>query len=384
MEYLVLEIRPPQIIERTPQAMEQVFAGLHGIYSKAKPHEKYLQGKVTDWVSCELVSLNGATHFYIRTPARFRNLVESNVWAQYPDAEIIEADDYTQSVPRNVPNIEWETWGTEFVLSKPDPFPIRTYEAFESTIEEKRLDPLSAALELMGSLGPGEQLWMQFLVEPVLDMKWHDQGREIVNKMIGRESKTKSPGVFSELARTFGTELGNIGGEFLKAAGLSGGATATPEKPKREPMMPISIMMHMSPGEREILEAIEKNIAKIGFRTTFRVLYLARRNVYNAAMPASVFGVIRQFNTQNLNGFMPNLKTLPNIAYVLPKQRNYMRKRRLDWRYRWRRQSRKRFIFNIEELATVFHFPGSPLAKAPSVVRIEAKRSEPPTTLPTA
>ena len=101
-------------------------------------------------------------------------------------------------------------------------------------------------------------------------------------------------------------------------------------------------------------------------------------------MHPSIFGVIRQFNTQNLNGFEPNKKTLPNIAYLFPKQRNYMRKRRLDWRYRLRRQARKRFIMSIEELATIFHFPGTLVAKAPAVARIEAKRGEPPTTLPTA
>jgi hypothetical protein len=381
-EFVLLEIRPPQVIERTPQAMEQVFAGLHGIYSKPKPHEKYLEGKVTDWVSCEIVSLNGESHFFIRVPARFRNLVEANIWAQYPDAEILEVDDYTRHVPRNIPNLEWEMWGTELALTKPDPYPIRTYEAFESAIEERRLDPLASLLELCGSLGPGEQLWFQILAEPVMDAAWHAEGKAIVAKLIGRQAPKKGGSLIEEVLGTIGNEIGEIVMEILRFLAGVFGPPQKPQKPAAEPPMPISIMMHLSPGEREVVEAIERNIAKLGFKTTIRVIYLAKREVYNPAMPAAIFGVIRQFNTQNLNGFMPNLKTLPNITYLFPKQRNYTRKRRLDWRYRYRRQGRKRFIFNIEELATVFHFPGSPVAKAPMVARISAKRGEPPQTLP--
>jgi len=42
----------------------------------------------------------------------------------------------------------------------------------------------------------------------------------------------------------------------------------------------------------------------------------------------------------------------------------------------------KPFIFNIEELATVYHYPGVTVA-APRMQRIEAKTSAPPINLPT-
>jgi len=39
------------------------------------------------------------------------------------------------------------------------------------------------------------------------------------------------------------------------------------------------------------------------------------------------------------------------------------------------------FVLNIEELATVFHFPGR-VAETPTFGRIEAKKSQPPINLP--
>jgi hypothetical protein len=41
----------------------------------------------------------------------------------------------------------------------------------------------------------------------------------------------------------------------------------------------------------------------------------------------------------------------------------------------------KPFIMNIEELATIYHFPGT-VATTPTLTRVEAKKGEPPANLP--
>lgn len=41
MEWVLLEVHLPQLVERTAQAMEQVFAGFHGMYSRVKWFERY-------------------------------------------------------------------------------------------------------------------------------------------------------------------------------------------------------------------------------------------------------------------------------------------------------------------------------------------------------
>ena len=376
-EFILLEIRLPQIVERTPKAMEQVFAGLHGIWDEIKITDRYFKGTIPDKVSCELISINGESHFIIRLPAKFKNLVEAHVWAQYPDAEISDVEDYVDNIPVGIPDREYEAWGTEFMLSKQDAYPIRTYPYFEETVEERRLDPLSAFLEVMGSVGEGEQIWLQIIVEPTLDDTWKKQGEELVAKLTGKRAKAKARGMGQMLSE----ELSGLPANVVRGATIGLGEGAAQQQ-RMGPSEPPSLMMHLSPGERAVVEAIEENIAKLGFITGIRVLYIARREVYNSATIAAIFGAIRQFNTLNLNGFRPDKRTLPKRFYVLQKQRQFFRKRRLLRFYRMRWPSLARFVFNTEELATIFHFPGQMVAQAPLVSRIESKRKEPPSTLP--
>ena len=77
IKWLLLEIKIPRDIEKTPKAMEQVFSGLHGILTKVKFLDKYWKGKVQEWFSFEIAGIDGSVYFFIRTPENFRNLVEA-------------------------------------------------------------------------------------------------------------------------------------------------------------------------------------------------------------------------------------------------------------------------------------------------------------------
>jgi hypothetical protein len=86
---------------------------------------------------------------------------------------------------------------------------------------------------------------------------------------------------------------------------------------------------------------------------------------------------------------MPNANTLvplfntSNISYFFKKQRIAFRKTLLMSAYKARRikVGKTPFILNIEELATLWHFPMSHV-KTPLVMKAEGKRAEPPSTLP--
>jgi len=113
IKWTLLEIKPPRNIERSPRTMEQIFIVLHGIWSTPNYFDKYFQGRFFQSIfAFEIQGVNGEMHFYIRTESRYRNLIESAVYSQYPEAEIEEAEDYVNSVPSNAPNPEWSLWGT--------------------------------------------------------------------------------------------------------------------------------------------------------------------------------------------------------------------------------------------------------------------------------
>ena len=150
----------------------------------------------------EIVSIGGEIHFYIRTPEQFRGIIESNIYSQYPEAEIFEVPDYTKNVPQDIPNKEWDLWGTDEINTKPNPYPIKTYKKFETEIqpvEEKRLDPLAGLLEGMATLGPGEQMWIQIVAKPIREeIDWIKEGKKIRDKLARRPEKPKPKPMIQE------------------------------------------------------------------------------------------------------------------------------------------------------------------------------------------
>lgn len=408
-QWVLLEIRVPREIAKTPLAMEQVFAGLHGASRSGNLIDRYWDGFIPAWFSLEIVSREGVPHFYLRTPRFFKQLVEAQIYAQYPQSEIREADDYIDDVPPVVPDENWNLYGSEFVLTKPDAYPILTYPLFhitEGTKEEaEKVDPLSALLEFFGTLKKGEFMWMQILIKPA-GSEWKEEGEKLVNKLIGKKvppaSKKGIAVVGAEaqnIVRDLWREMTHFGEAVLSIP--PAGKEVRKEQKKEEAG---SMWQHLSKGEQEVVTAIQRNIAKLGFETGIRFCYIARRDRYTIMVYPALIGIMKQYNSQFLNGFKP--KNSVSVDYppykqrreIMKKQAHLMFYRERSWFYppytfyrlpSWihpsipssKRAATKAFVLNTEELATIYHFPGM-VAAAPTIERIEAKKVEPPPNLP--
>jgi uncharacterized protein YggT (Ycf19 family) len=371
---IVLEIKMPKEVLRPIKAMEDAFAGFHSIHDVFTWREVWIEGQFILRIALEIASIDGQVHFFIRTPQQFRGIIESNVYAQYPEAEITEVPDYAKEVPQDIPNKDWDMWGTDEINTKPDPYPIKTYPLFESetqTKEEKRIDPLSGLLEGMATLGPGEQMWIQIVAKPIREEKeWIKEGLAIRDKLVRRPEKPKQKPMIQEAA------------EIL----ISG-----PPSPVKEEKELIPPEMKLSPGEREIVSAIEQKIGKFGYDCSVRYIYLGKRDVFFRPRARIPFGFFKDISSENMGGLKPDKRTLTKVKspffWFLDKRRIYLKKRRLFKRYvkrvtpYWPRAGGT-FVLNTEELATLFHFPGRQVAPAPSVPRIEAKKGEAPPGLP--
>jgi len=378
---ILLEIKIPKEVLKPLKAMEQVFSGLWGnLYDPADWWEKWIDGQQLFSYSLEIVGLAGEAHFFIRIPGKSRNAVESTIYSQYPDAEISVVDDYTKNVPRDIPNKNWDMWGTDYQLLKEDVYPLKTYAQFfeespQVAKEEKRIDPLATLLEGMGKLGPGEQLWVQISAGPITNEEnnFVNRGKKTVNELIKRPKKEEPRPILEEAVK------GIILGKPI-------------EEEKREEMLWPEMML--TPGERESIVGIENKIGQYFFEVYYRFIYLAKRDVYFGAAKSIPFGFFSQFNTTNLNANKPWSKTITKIhkSWFLPlnlihSRRLYVKKRRLFRNYTKRLspiypKDGGTFVLGTEELATLFHFPGRMVAPAPSLSRVEAKKGEAPPELP--
>lgn len=377
LKYVMLALDIPKNNEQTPKAVESVFSHIHGIQRGGNKIDVYWKGYIQAPISFEIVGIEGEIQFLIRCTSDARDLVEASIYAQYPEAAITEVRDYTEFVPQEFEEAGYDLWGSELVLYNKDVFPFRTYPFFEHQQTQTFLDPLASLLEILGRLGPTEQVWIQLVLTPA-DDKWKDRAKKMVRELIGDKPTPKQfmGGYPATMSKTLY--------EMVTATLITPGEPAKPEKKEKPKFSELTI------GEKGVTEAIQMKAGKLGWNTRFRVVYLAKKEFFTKGRGvAGVLGAIKQFNTQDLNGFKPDSGTKTAADYYFVKRRVRKKqhailkhaKARTFYKDYMNRKAPKPFILNVEELASIFHFPVMTV-KAPQMQKTEARRGEPPIRLP--
>jgi hypothetical protein len=367
-QMVLLEIIPPRSVEKTPLAMEAVLAGIHLSPGESNWYAINIQGKVRPQWSLEIVSTEGKVHFYIQTRAGFRRQVESQIYAQYPGAQVLEVPDYTRVL--SAKHDEWEIWGANFKKSNAiDAYPIKTYVDYgldKVQKEPEQTDPLANLIEFMGSIGTGEHLWVQMPIRVAKGEKynrindagkpytWIDQAKEEIEKI--RTQTTRKSIIFN------------------------------PVTGEREE---IDSFANPTKGEMEKIAAIERNVSKLAFDVGIRAIYLAKPANFSGTTIPALGGMFKQFSTENYNGlkwfgWLTVFQDYPweiNVKHRKDRMRAEIVDafRRRSWFYppyvtEW-------FEMSTEELATIFHIPSAAVT-TPSLPRIQSQTSEAPAGLP--
>lgn len=380
IDWIILEIKPPRDVFKSPAAMELVLNTLFG-GGAGNWYEKYWKGELAQYYSLEIASIEGNVRFFVRFHKKFKKAFESQLYAQYPQAEVTEAEDYTKSVPGYTKNSSFNLFAYDLILAKDDPFPIKTYidygldKAIGSLEEEQRIDPITPILETMGSIGIGEQIWFQIniqqdtkrfsvkkdgKVEP--NKSWKDKGKEIIKELNANLKE--------------------------KEKDAEGKTTTTTRRATK--------------GEQNVVEAIERHMNKPGFDCGIRVIYLANKENFNGGSITAFTSMFRQFATEDMNSFkLANLTKFtepwrdPFGTRLTKKKKNFLS----DYKDRSffyggfsftklkkyftnpAKSGSKPFILSTEELATIYHLPGR-VSETPTFTRIESKKAEPPVNLP--
>lgn len=395
IKFVLLEIVPPREVLRSPLAMELFITNALYHFSYKGGKEEWWQGAVWFWFSLELVSIEGQVHFYIRTPTRIRSLIETQMYAQYPQSQVKAVEDYTLAVDEITPKSAWNAWGCEFKLIRPEAFPLRTYIDYgldEDPKEEYKVDPISPVIEFFGSLEKGEQAWLQIIITPSKNMyhtkgtwfgkhNWTEESREVIKKMLKPYTRLQ---------------------------------TGIDQKTAQEIRAPKFF--------DNVLTAMSAKTSKLGFETGIRLMYVAKKEVFpvdhRTNNSRNVRLVLRQYAKPDSNEFF-RINSTQGDAYsgiftASPKTVMFLANRMLkEYRERsffhnplrhhifskhyWNWPfpgfftlagvitayfHNETFVLNTEELATIWHFPGQ-ILKVPTLERIESKEASPPPNLPT-
>lgn len=389
-DWTFLHIRVPKENERSLLGVEQIFSQLHQLHLNFTFAEKYIEGKIQLWYSLEIVSLGGKISFIMRIPKKQRVTVESAIYGQFPAAEITEVEDYLKNVAFDPQTSEFDLFGFEYKVLENQAIPIKTYKEFEhQTAEQKIIDPLAGLFEALAQIEPDEFYGVQILIQPLDDKEWKDKGEMLVKKLIGEEVPLEFS--LKRLLLAPFELVANFKWTFL-LEGANGHAAK--ESQQKDPFGKNN-WMRMTDVEKERVNAIQRKLGKPGYKTKIRNLYIAPKGKLDLNKRSGVIGALRPFKSQQLNGFKPDLKhTWTKLNYAISPT---LEKPYIDWEVR----RRKRWVFNaykdrsvwiglpasvmnIEELATIYHFPLSEPEKptAAPVEAIESKKSQAPVNLP--
>ncbi len=391
LKYIFLEVKIDETNERSPFAMEQVFAALHAIHTNSSWGEKFA-GKYIAATTCEMVSLGGRVSYIFKIVDRYRNLLESAIFAQYPKAEIYEVEDYLKNLPRfyNPETADFNFWGTQMNKRKDkheSAYPIRTFGGFEHTEQKTFIDPLAAVIEAYSNLQPYELMATQIVFKPVQDADWKKPVEDkILKKLRGNPVKhvTSRFDFLADIPLQILTGLFNI----LTPS------PSEPVKPKKEKEEPASMIQHLSEGQKQVIAAVEKQQDKISYEVKIRLFYLAPKDKFNKGLRIpEIIGAYRNFDEPSLNGLKPDLKkTWTDVGFkffeslekpLRTKQKiTRMRKFLIAFKDRDHYKGSGKTYLNTEELASIFHFPVIPNARVSQIERVTTVKSAPPSNLP--
>jgi hypothetical protein len=358
LNYSLLEIKLPKEIFKSPLAMEFLFNALYQTGGESKwkikwwpfkiESEYYFKGQTRPWYSFEICAIDGRLRFFIWTRANFKNLIEAQLYSQYPGIEIYEVSDYT--LPFSYDPEKNSVWATEFELTKADPYPIKTYIDYgmdKDPKEEFKIDPMTPLVEFLASLGENHNVWIQIVAtahiaentDPAtgkaVDLKWAKAAKDEVKKILD---------------------------------------TAKP--PKDDSVEVKSMPRPLTKGETDTITALERSITKPGFDVGIRAVYFAPKELFNKANSAGIIAGFTHYNS-NLNGFKPRKGSSPekdnDKSHILLAYKNRG--------YFYNEFKRKSFVLNTEELATIYHLPGQ-VSSTPAFERIGSRKAPAPGNLP--
>ncbi len=400
--YTLLTIRVAKDNEIGPLVSEQIFSTIHGIAKKIG-FWKRLRGLDQDKVSFEIANTDRNIRFYAYFPTRLRNLVEGQIYAQYPNVEITESDDYSRGIWEEVrfnehvksmgnndsglaivaseiidsrQNNDFHSIdffknavGLDLKLTDPTIYPIKRYPQFEDKKAKVSMDTLAAITSTISKLNDVEdQAWIQVVVRPLED-KWRvvfTKCIRILNKGIylNIESLQKVyANAFCNRNRIVRIIFFPIYWLFF-LQGLTAASSVLKSSSSGDTVETQTSKSHDK--ETSIVAAIDK-VGKLLYEVNIRILYIPKNSDHESAVIKlrEIAGSFKQFNIPHLNGF--EIKNMKHGEKAL-----------LDYR---KRKIIAPFVLNVEELATIFHMPNL-MVTTPNIYWVRSRKLEPPNDLP--
>lgn len=367
LKVVLLEMKIPREISKSPRAMETALTSFWMASQETTFLMRVIGGQVRPFYSLEIASFGGDIHFYVWTPKEYQQQIESNLYSQYPEIELVEVEDYSQKFvfDEDKYTCYCTDWRLEPHREHIDAYPIKTYidlELDKDPKEEFKVDPFATVLEFLSGIKPNQQVWIQI----VFTADWKT-GTLVRKESVWQHMVETEVQKIRLESSVFPEELPeSISEERLKAA-----------RPRA------------TWKQTQQVETMERNLGKHPYDVGLRGIYISP----NEDFGKDYWGlrwIWRPFaNPQYMSQLRPRRWHNPfdypwqdfhDFRWNLTTKRFIDAYRRRSFFYTpWETPTN---MLTTEVLATIFH-PPSRSVTAPGIVRISAKKAEAPPNLPT-
>ncbi|MEK7562139.1 MAG: DUF87 domain-containing protein, partial [Patescibacteria group bacterium] len=297
-------------------------------------------------VALEIASQIGSSDisFYVSVPKYLESAFEKHVQGVYPRAIVEKVPgDYTIFEPQG------STAGAFLVLSENPLYPISTYQTLEK-------DPISTITNNLSKISADEGAAVQVIIRPLSKLNFRKKGEKVLTKI--REGKQ-----VREAVSDFGSSWLKKILEFIFEIFIN----KSPEDIKKDisdPNKKKEIQI-----DQKSYEAIQNKIQKQPFETNIRVMASAQTLGRAEEILNHLIDAFNQFSLSAINSLAPKevyKKDLKKLIY--------------DYSFRNFNQSHAS-ILNLEELASVYHFP-THFIETPYIKAAKSGSAAPPSDLP--
>jgi len=175
LDMVVLKVRMPKDNEIKIDAGEQLFTSIYSLKNSYDYFSDFMNFiHLEETLAFEIVAKHGEISFYVHTPLKIRDLIEKQIYANYPNADISVVEE---------PNVFTEEGKVAFgalVQNESAYYPIRTYKDLPN-------DSVSGITSALSKMGEDEGAIIQFLVRPAVP-KWKKAGKGFVSETRKKET----------------------------------------------------------------------------------------------------------------------------------------------------------------------------------------------------
>ena len=319
----LLLLQVPRTNDKKELSAEQMFASLHGLLSSQKQSTGFFSETSGEAISFEIAVINKRIGFYVWVPEYLKSYVEEQIYAQYPTVTVTEVADQVQGSGSRHINV----LASELKLTGHSALPIKTFQNFE-------VDPLAAITATLAKFKDDEEAWIQLVIRPA-GSNWHKDSEKYVSSIRGNKSSASPLDLINKI--------------------LYPSANSSESSGK------------ISDSQQTRAAGAEGKAQKLAFEAVLRIMYKGNGTMQDAKLRLqSIIASYKQFNTTYLNS-LDQGKISTSEADII--------------KFRQRAISKKSLIFNIEEVATLFHLPHTSV-ETPYILWALSQTAEPPASLP--